>query len=205
MNKKIYEVDFDSIDDCRKLISIMKSRIGELNSKSKDFISRNQMVRIKFNSCNEILETDISDLYENLNLDPTPKYYVYVHCDPNKKIALKKDGVSTFGATLGMTHLPFYIGKGTGNRAYELDRNETHRKFRQKFKIFDKDLVVNILKTDLTEKEALILESKLIDIFGLISFGGRLVNLDEGVNQKERKSRYKEQLHKLSLYYKNSV
>lgn len=205
MNIKTYEIDFDSVDDCRKLVSIMKSRIGELNSKKEGFISRNQMVKNKFESCIKIMETDISDLYNDLVLDTEPKYYVYVHCDPNMKIALKKDGISTFGATLGMTHLPFYVGKGTGNRAYELDRNETHRKFRQKLKNFDKDIVVNILKTDLTEKEALILESKLIDIFGLITNGGRLVNLDEGVNPKERKNRYKEQLHELSLFYRNSV
>jgi hypothetical protein len=42
----------------------------------------------------------------------------------------------------------------------------------------------------LTEKEALMLESKLIDIFGLTSFGGWLVNLDEGTSNKKRKEIY---------------
>jgi hypothetical protein len=53
--------------------------------------------------------------------------------------------------------------------------------------------------------EALILESKLIDMFGLIASGGKLVNLDEGVNSKERRLKYKEALQEISILYKNSV
>ena len=66
--------------------------------------------------------------------------YVYSHSDPDATITVGRYGRSTFAATLGMTKLPFYIGKGAGNRAYELDRNETHRKFRQKLHKFDKEI-----------------------------------------------------------------
>jgi len=49
------------------------------------------------------------------------------------------------------------------------------------------------------------LESKLIDMFGLIASGGKLVNLDEGVNSKERRLKYKDELREISMLYKNSV
>lgn len=206
MVNKTFIIDFESIEDCKRLAQQMKSRIGELSVKQNpEYCSKNESKRRKFDACLEIINTDISELYNNLPLDKDNKYYVYVHCDPSAKIAARKDGVSTFGATLGMTHLPFYIGKGVGNRAFDLDRNESHRKIRQKLKIFNKDILVTIIKDGLTEMDALILESKLIDIFGLTSHGGRLVNLDEGINHKERKQKYGDHLKKLNIFYKNSV
>lgn len=206
MNEKVFTIDFDSSADCKKLLNQIKSRLGELLIKDNpDYNTKAEMNRRKFNACLEIIDTDITDLYADLTLSSDLNYYVYVHCDPNAKIALKKDGISTFGATLGMTHLPFYIGKGIGNRAFELDRNESHRKIRQKIKTFNKDILVTVLKDGLSERDALVLESKLIDIFGLTSVGGRLVNLDEGVKSKERKHKYSEQLKELNLFYKNSV
>lgn len=201
---KTFNVDIESIDECNRLINILKSHIGNIKHKQGQR-SKNDSIKIKFDACYEIINTDITDLYEDINFNEARNYYVYVHCDPTASIALKKDGVSTFGATMGMTHLPFYVGKGTGNRAFELDRNETHRKVRQKLKLFDKDIKVTILKEGLTEKEALMLESKLIDIFGLISIGGRLVNLDEGIKSSERKQKYNKYLKELNSFYKNSV
>lgn len=133
-------------------------------------------------------------------------YYVYAHCDPGFKIALKKNGKTTFAATLGMEYVPFYIGKGSGNRAYDLNRNESHRKVRQKIQRFGKDVAVTILKDGLTELEALCIESKLIDIFGLISQrDGHLVNLDEGVSPNERRKLYKDKLSEISQLQKNSA
>lgn len=113
-----------------------------------------------------------------------------------------KCGITSFAASIGMKHIPFYVGKGTGNRYKDLNRNETHRKIRQKLNKFNKDIEVEIVKDNLTEKEALILESKLIDIFGLLPNGGRLVNLDEGIKSEERKSRYIEDLSVINTLYK---
>lgn len=203
MNIKTFEIDIDSIDDCKKLRNTMNSTIGQLQALSQG--TRKEKFKILFNACESIINTDISSLYKNMQLDTNPVYYVYAHCDPAANIAFGKNGVSTFAATLGMLKLPFYIGKGTGARAYDLNRNESHRKVRQRLQKFNKDIEVSIFKNNLTELEALMLESKLIDMFGLTSVGGRLVNLDEGVNKDERRLIYKEHLHQLNRFYKNSV
>ena len=48
--------------------------------------------------------------------------YVYMHCDPRSKpIELKSLKVNLKGK-------PFYIGKGSGRRAWDLKRNEGHGK-----------------------------------------------------------------------------
>lgn len=64
---------------------------------------------------------------------------------------------------------------------------------------------VSVIKSNLTEIDALMLESKLIDIFGIIATGGNLVNLDEGINNKERQMLYKDALCELNDVFKNSV
>lgn len=64
---------------------------------------------------------------------------------------------------------------------------------------------VRIFKDGLTELEALCLESKLIDIFGLIGKGDRLVNLDEGIKSQERQQIYAEHLVNINKFYKNSL
>lgn len=203
-NIKTFTVDFDSLEDCNKLLNTLKSNMGNLRS-AVGGITRKDIFKSKFDACNNIFETDISSVYSNIKTDNDNHYYVYVHCDPGANIAVGKDGITTFGATLGMSKIPFYIGKGKGNRAFELDRNETHRKVRQKLKTFGNDIHVQIIKSNLTEKEALMYESKLIDIFGLRTCGGKLVNLDEGVNSSERRLLYAKDLHTISDFYKQSI
>lgn len=204
---KTLTVDLHSLDECNRAFNIIKSRLAELKRVDTNgiYISKAAHTKIVFDECSNIINTDISKLYANLELDESPVYYVYAHCDPTKKIALKKEGRSTFAATLGMSNRPFYIGKGAGNRAYDLNRNESHRKVRQKIKTFNQDIDVKILRHSLSEKAALMLEAKLIDIFGTLAQGGSLVNLDEGVASQERKSMYINSLKELSIFYRNSV
>jgi hypothetical protein len=203
MSEKTFITDWDSIDELNHLSNILKSRIGELRSTNGG--SRRQRMAEVLTACDNILATDISVIYTSMGLDPTPKYYVYAHLDPTHKIAIGKHAITSFAATIGMKCFPFYIGKGSGSRAYDLNRNETHRKIKQKLEKFSLYPDVFIIKDKLSELDALCLESKLIDIFGLLVNNGRLVNLDEGLMPEIRRQYYKDDLEKLSRYYQNSA
>lgn len=209
MDVRQYTVNFDSYDEVNKLVAKLLSRQHELRRENDpSVVSKNQRKRNVFNAVCEIYNYDISQIYSDIVLDEEEKYYVYAHCNPSWKIALKKEGKSTFAATLGVSNMPFYIGKGTGNRAYELNRNEAHRKVRNKIKTInpENEIDVVIIRDNLTEKEALMCESKLIDIFGVQSVsGGLLVNLDEGVKNYERRTLYAKYLHELNDWYKQYI
>lgn len=193
------EIDYNNLEDLESLGNKIKSQINQL--RSEKFGSKKEIQGKRFDSCAKIHDTDISDLYLDLNLDKNPIYYVYAHC-LNNKIVIGKDGVTSWLATVGVENMPFYIGKGTGNRAYDTTRNETHRKVKQKLKAFDQDIKVQIVKDGLTELEALCLESKLIDVLGVLGKGGRLVNLDEGVKSQQRQDRYFDSLCEIHNFYK---
>lgn len=198
---KTFDVVVDSEESILQHMNVMKSYIGQLRAVQTQVTKKQQM----FDSCIGILNSDISHVYSDLRLDPAPVYYTYAHLDPSRKVAIGKNGITTFAATLGMDNFPFYIGKGRGNRAYQLNRNETHRKICQRIRSFDKEPIVFIIKSNLTELDALAYESKLIDIFGLLPNGGRLANLDEGINKEERRQVYFQHLAELNRLYQNSV
>jgi hypothetical protein len=182
------EVDWNSIEQLKTLRSKIDRRLNQLIVVEKKYKKSHVEV---YDSCMKIYLTDISSLYEDRNdLNEQKNFYVYAHCDPFFGLKADTNGKIAFASMLGLTHLPFYIGKGTGTRAYDLNRSESHRKKRQFIENSNKEVMVSILQDNLTEKEALMIESKLIDIFGLTSFGGWLVNLDEGSNNHQRKQIY---------------
>ena len=116
------------------------------------------------------------------NTDDTEKrFYVYAHIDPRKP-TLK---LSPLGIQLPGT--PFYIGKGTDQRAYDLKRNDGHRKILSAIRAdgYPDDIIVHILKKRLTEKRALALEAKLIYFFGSVyehaDRTGCLINLADHI------------------------
>lgn len=86
---------------------------------------------------------------------------------------------------------PFYIGKGTGSRAYDhlVTPDKTHKYTRIK-SILDNGLhpIVEILVEDLTESQALRLEAELIAAFGTEETGGLLTNavVPAGIGGKKR-------------------
>jgi hypothetical protein len=191
-----------SIAEIDKIINVLKSKKGELfKLNSPDQLSRKDRFKKMFDACQGIIDTDISRVYDSLSLNEDKIYYVYAHLDPSKSIAIGNNAKSTFAATFGMKYRPIYIGKGIGDRYLDLNRNETHRKIRQKLKSCGKDLIPFKIKEGLSEKEALCLESKFIDIFGVIGKTGTLVNLDEGVNAKERQKYYANHLCQLSSMF----
>jgi len=187
---KTFSIDWDSFDDLNKMFNQIKSRKCEIDPKREG--SKRQYFKALFDACSSIWNTDISSLYKDMGLDGAKEYYVYAHMASDRPIAIGKDGRTTFFASLGPSHIPFYVGKGIGERFQNTTRNETHRKVKQKLASFGHTIIASKVVDGLTEIEALCYESKLIDIFGLLGKGGILVNLDEGVKAQERRALYKE-------------
>jgi uncharacterized protein len=89
-------------------------------------------------------------------------YYVYALKDPRTNPVL-----------------PFYIGKGTGNRAWEhttnIDETTKGQRIRQIMEA-GYEVVTTKLADQLTEEQALRLEAELISAFGTEATGGFLTN-----------------------------
>jgi hypothetical protein len=102
-------------------------------------------------------------------------YYVYALKDPRSSPAK-----------------PFYVGKGTGSRAYDHvvvpDRTRKYARIREILDAGAKPLI-EILVDDLTEAQALRLEAELIAAFGTEDTGGLLTNsvVPAGLGGKQRK------------------
>lgn len=185
------EVRWDDWRDISKKMESLKHRVIALRQQESPRETKASWKRKVLEACNDILNTDISCLYEDQELDQSNDFYVYAHVDPRKRIAVRKSPKTTFAATLGMQYFPFYIGKGKGDRSKIRDRNAYHGKIEKSLERSGSQHESCIIKDGLTESEALQLESKLIDIFGLIVVGGMLTNIDEGYKSEERKKLYK--------------
>lgn len=105
-------------------------------------------------------------------------FYVYVHSDPRENVFVVRP---EFGGNYG--GLPFYVGKGQGQRAWDLKRNQGHgKKIREILSDgFEKGDLVKIVFDNLSEAKAMEIEAKLIYFFGTIyerKRGSSLLNLD---------------------------
>lgn len=111
--------------------------------------------------------------------DSGTRFYVYAHVDPSDRaVVVSRAAGGNYRGT------PFYIGKGCGTRAYDLKRNQGHGKMISKVlgMGYQSSDIVRIIADNLTESQALAMESKLIYLFGTIYEPGRigaiLYNLD---------------------------
>jgi hypothetical protein len=189
MMRKTFNIDWDNLEEVRHFYNQAKSRFFELKHVTLGTPSRKERERRVLQACEEIWKADLSDIYGG-GYDTSHIYYVYAHLDSSKRVQPGARGRTTFAALLGMNFWPFYVGKGTGGRCDVLQRNETHRKVRQRLVRLGLEPSVVRVADGLTESEALQCEAKLIDIFGLVTNGGMLSNLDEGVCPDVRRQRY---------------
>ena len=93
---------------------------------------------------------------------PRNPFYVYALKDPRQKPAK-----------------PFYIGKGTGNRAWEHQINIDDSEKGEIIKEINESglkVIHTVLADNLTEEQALKVEAELIAAFGIRKYGGLLTN-----------------------------
>ena len=107
-------------------------------------------------------------------------YYVYVYLDPTKP------GIYNYG-NVGFPWEPFYVGKGKDSRLYDhltelnlVSNSHKNNRIKSIFKENKKPVILRIL-TELTENQALKLESEFIEVIGRrITNTGPLTNIRKG-------------------------
>ena len=135
------------------------------------------------------------------------KYYVYVLLDP------RREGVFKYGKWK-FNHEPFYVGKGSGDRALchfraFVNKNVVHMKYNALktkrlehiYKETGKEPIICYKRTNLTETEAYDLEEMLISKIRRSQYGGPLLNLSTGggvATDVERKPLSKRTKQKIS-------
>lgn len=109
----------------------------------------------------DLMDEDWSTVYPRSGGDAC--FYVYAHVAPGP-VRVQCGG----RLALDWCGLPFYIGKGAGQRAWDLNRNEGHgQELRQlKARGIKPEQIVHVIKGGLTEAEALEMEAKFIHFFG---------------------------------------
>lgn len=169
----INNITINQYDDGDKLNKEI-SRFNRQSFRSVPYMEEKIQHRLKY--VKDLSLQDWSSLflsYENESKD----FYVYAHVDPQARVIVVNKPLGNLGGT------PFYIGKGKGNRAWDLKRNQGHGKAIKKVLDagFPKESIVKIIKDGISEREAMELESKLIYFFSTLyenPKGGCLYNLD---------------------------
>jgi hypothetical protein len=178
-NLRLELVDYSSLESLHNIKGSALAAIEKLTLTNKEISKTTWEIQQDILDIYlKIWNTDLTPLFNTLELDSTPKYYVYAHTKAGK-LRTNSKAIGAFSQIhIGLKEKPFYIGKGTGNRYLLKERNEYYNKYRAQ--LASENIEVNhvIIKDKLSEYEALELESKLVDIYGIKAEGGFLLNLD---------------------------
>lgn len=196
---RIIEIDWDNYAEVITLLKSCQKRRDQLRAQTGYqaviFNGKEKNIKKYSHILDHIFDCDINDIFQQETLSQDKKFYVYAHCDPRHPLIAKSFDIKDIFLLTKFPFLkfkPFYIGKGTDDRFIDFNRTGVHRKIRTEITKIGKEIIPIKLAENLTEIEALSLESKLIDLLGLISLSknGQLANLDEGINSKERRRKY---------------
>lgn len=200
--KKRFYVDVNDPEDLARYIAKFSDLRANLLNGGQKKKTRKETAQEKLSLMKEIWQSEV--IFSSEHLDPDPKYYVYAHYFADSyNFPRAKKACDLFCFDLGLPRLPFYIGKGCGDRATSGTRNSGHQMLRTLKEGFKKDFEVHIIAKNLTEGEALAMEGKLIDILGMKMLNnGPLANLDEGYKASFRRRSYRRALGELHKYFK---
>jgi hypothetical protein len=199
--EKTITLDWDSTKELKKYITLLQKRrkfiLRELGYDQIHFNGSKHNLSSLLPAFNKMYDTDLTDLYESVD-NSERSFYVYLHCNPLKQLNVRHDIKHLFLASKfpNLTHEPFYVGKGKGERYLDFNRNDSYRKIRSNLKKYDKEIISIKVLENLTDRKSLSYESKLIDILGLRCYSQfcSLVNLDEGHNFEERRLKYNDEM-----------
>jgi len=149
--------------NCRRACIAVSERNAKAHQDSQFLRMPNEKYeynRYHLKFLDDLIRQDWSHLFSGSS---DKRYYVYAHISPSGK-SIRHSGE----VELMLNGRPFYIGKGTGDRAYDLKRNQGHGvELSQLLNSGHRpNEIVQIIKDEMTEPEALELESKLIYFFG---------------------------------------
>lgn len=201
--EKQFTLDWDSPKEITRLISVLHQRKRDLEG----YTGKKQRAQETLDLMLKIWDSETP--LEGKSLSSEDKFYVYAHYSVShrQEFPSKRSGLEMFCHRIGLPAVPFYIGKGCGNRCSNKERNKGHQLVRSFSEDSGSETVSQILFQDLTEIQSLVLEGKLIDIIGQrVIKTGPLTNLDEGYKPRIRRRGYSTQLGKLHpIYYKMTL
>jgi hypothetical protein len=154
-------VDWDNPQDLTKTISILHQRKRELEG----YIGKKEKAKEKLSLMRDIWQSEVP--LKGSQLSSEPIFYVYAHfVKGHNNFPSQKDALAMFCHSLGLPAIPFYIGKGTGGRHTNKERNKGHQLVRSFSESHGLDTQSHVILEGLTEVESLVYEGKLIDILG---------------------------------------
>ena len=184
MKKKIvYELSnklFNKLDEIRNELSYKEENDVTLNDMIEEALMSYFNIKISdINDDIEIIDAVIVDAINDAN--NLNDYYVYIYYNDSKKTHIEIGGYHFFSE-------PIYVGKGHGNRIYDLNNRESNLIEKINDLKSTDEFTIHKLITDLDEVTAYHYEQLFISKFGKLNDGtGSLYNIKNGYINKMKK------------------